>query len=69
MAREVLAWQPLCAGIDGFNLHAAVRCEANAVPKLPWREQALAAVVLTARYKRGSPAPSAFFHAARASAA
>jgi len=29
MAREVLAWQPLCAGINGFNLHAAVRCEAN----------------------------------------
>jgi len=29
MPREVGAHQPLCAGIDGFNLHAAMRVEAH----------------------------------------
>jgi Putative transposase len=29
MPREGTARQPLCAGIDGFSLHAAVRCGAD----------------------------------------
>ena len=29
MPRETLALQPLCADIDGFSLHAAVRVEAH----------------------------------------
>ena len=29
MPRETTARQPLCADIDGFNLHAAVRAKAH----------------------------------------
>jgi hypothetical protein len=29
MSREATVRQPLCADIDGFSLHAAVRCEAH----------------------------------------
>jgi hypothetical protein len=29
MSRETAARQPLCADIDGFSLHAAVRVEAS----------------------------------------
>jgi hypothetical protein len=36
MPREAAARQPLCADIDGFSLHAAVRREAN---DRKWLEQ------------------------------
>jgi hypothetical protein len=34
MPREVTARQPLCADIDGFSLHAAVRIEAHELKRL-----------------------------------
>ena len=42
--REATARQPLCADIDGFSLHAAVRVEAHDRKRLeqfPWPPQAL----------------------------
>jgi len=29
MPRKAAPWQPSCADIDGFSLHAAVRCDAD----------------------------------------
>ena len=38
MPREATARQPLCADIDGFSLHAAVRGQVELQLKTPWRD-------------------------------
>ena len=38
MPRETTARQPLCADIDGFSLHAAVRGQVELQLKTPWRD-------------------------------
>lgn len=38
MLREATARQPLCADIDGFSLHAAVRGQVELPLKTPWRD-------------------------------